>query len=151
MRAETAGLFAGAAMLVSGVLSAMQPPTNAMLLRASGSPLNAALVSFAVGTAALSAVCLVLRARPDLEAAASAPWYAWMGGLYGAVFVASAAFATPRIGVASTLTLLIAGQAVAALAIDNWALFGVLRHPVSPLRLAGMALVVTGVLLVRRG
>lgn len=151
MRAETAGLFAGAAMLVSGVFSAMQPPTNAMLLRASGSPLNAAFVSFAVGTAALAAVCLVLRARPDLEAAASAPWYAWMGGLYGAVFVASAAFATPRIGVASTLTLLIAGQAVAALAIDHWGAFGVLRHPVNPLRLAGMALVVSGVLLVRRG
>lgn len=151
MRAETAGLLAGAAMLVSGVFSAMQPPTNAMLLRASGSPLNAALVSFAVGTIALIVVCASLRARPDLAAAASAPWYAWMGGIYGAVFVASAAFATPRIGVAPTLTLLIAGQAVAALAIDHWGAFGVLRHPINGLRLAGMALVVAGVVLVRRG
>lgn len=151
MKAESAALLAAAAMLVSGVCSAMQPPTNAMILRASGSPLNAALVSFAVGTLALILACLVLRDRPDLDAAAAAPWYAWIGGLYGVVFVASAAYATPRMGVASTLTLLIAGQAVAALAIDHWGGFGVTRHLVSPIRLVGMGLVVAGVLLVRLG
>lgn len=151
MRMETAGLIAAGAMLVSGVCSAMQAPTNAMIVRASGSPVNAAFVSFAVGTVGLAVLCLLLRARPDLAAATQAPWYAWMGGLYGAVFVASAAYAAPRIGVAPTLTILIAGQAAGALAIDHWGAFGVAQHPVSGLRLAGMGLVVAGVLLVRRG
>ena len=143
--------LAVAAMLVSGLLSAMQAPTNAMLRPVAGSPVNAAFISFAVGTIALALAAALLRVRPDLGAAASLPWYAWLGGVYGAGFVAAAAYSAPRIGVAPTLTLLIAGQAVGALAIDHLGAFGVVRHAVSPLRLAGMALVIGGVVLVRRG
>lgn len=143
--------FVAALMLVSGVLTAMQAPTNARLAAAVGSPINAAFVSFAVGTAALLAVALLLRVKPDAAALKALPWYAWIGGLYGAVFVAGAAFAAPRIGVASTLTLLIAGQLLAAVVIDQIGGFGVPVRPVSLARVAGVALVIGGVILVRRG
>jgi len=138
-------------ILLSGVLTAMQAPTNAKLAGAVGSPINAALVSFAVGSLALAVVALALRTRPDLAAMKALPWYAWIGGLYGAVFVAAAAYAAPLIGVASTLTLLIAGQLLAAIVIDQIGGFGVPVRPISPARLAGVGLVIAGVLLVRRG
>ena len=35
---------------------------------------------------------------PELKAV---PWYAWLGGFYGAVFVVVAAFGAPKIGVSS--------------------------------------------------
>jgi len=143
--------FVAAVMLVSGVLTAMQASTNAKLAAAAGSPINAAFVSFAVGTAALLAVALLLRTKPDAAALKALPWYAWIGGLYGAVFVTGAAFAAPRIGVASTLTLLIAGQLLAAVVIDRIGGFGVPVRPVSLARVAGVALVLGGVILVRRG
>lgn len=137
-------------MLVSGALVALQAPTNATLARAAGSPVNAALISFAVGTAALLLVALALRVRPDLPGLRVLPAWAWLGGLYGAVFVAAAAYAAPRIGVAAALTLMIGGQLAAAAALDHFGALGVARQPVSPLRLLGLLLVGAGVVLVRR-
>ena len=40
-------------LLLAGAATALQGPTNARLVTAVGSPLNAAFVSFAVGTVAL--------------------------------------------------------------------------------------------------
>jgi transporter family-2 protein len=78
------------------------------------------------------------------------PWHAWVGGLYGAVFVAMAAWAAPRLGVTVFLTLAIAGQLAAALWLDRIGAFGLARVEIGPARLAGIALVLAGVFLVRR-
>ena len=78
------------------------------------------------------------------------PWYAWVGGFYGAVFVAVAAFAAPRMGVTYFLMVAIAGQLVAALMLDRLGAFGVPRVDVSAVRVAGVLLVVAGAFLVRR-
>lgn len=137
--------------LLAGGMVALQAPTNVLLSRAGGSPLLAALISFAVGTAALLVAWLVAGPRPAVAPFAALPWYAWLGGLYGAVFVAIAAFAAPRLGLATLITLGIAGQIVVALALDHAGAFGLPRTAISPMRLAGALLVVAGVVLVRRG
>lgn len=142
--------FALAGAFVSGTLVALQAPTNAMLSRGVGSPVNAALVSFAVGTLALIAVALALGERPEGGAVRSLPWYAWTGGLYGAVFVAVAAFAAPRLGVTYFLTIAIAGQLAMALVLDQFGAFGLDRVEISPVRIAGIVLVLAGAFLVRR-
>ncbi|HEX8443969.1 MAG TPA: DMT family transporter [Allosphingosinicella sp.] len=136
--------------LLSGFLVALQAPTNAMLARGAGSPVNAALVSFAVGTAALALVAFVLGVRPQAEAVRTLPWYAWMGGLYGAVFVSMAVLVVPRVGVTFFLTVSIAGQLLMALMLDRVGAFGVPRVDISPLRLLGVAFVLVGAFLVRR-
>jgi transporter family-2 protein len=128
----------------------LQAPTNALLARGVGSSVNAALVSFAVGTLALLAVSLVLGDRPSGGAVRALPWYAWTGGLYGAIFVAMAAYAAPRLGVTFFLMVAIAGQLVMALLLDRTGAFGLARVDVSATRLAGVALVVAGCFLVRR-
>ena len=71
-------------VLGAGGMIALQAPTNAMLSRAGGSPVLAALISFAVGTLALFAVWVGSGKRPAGAAFAGLPWYAWAGGLYGA-------------------------------------------------------------------
>lgn len=138
-------------VLASGTTVALQAPSNAMLSKAFGSPIVAALISFSVGTAALAAVALVTYRRvPDWGTVAGLPTYAWFGGLYGAVFVTVAAIAVPRIGVASTLILLIAGQVVMAAVLDHYGAFGVAKQALTPLRLLGLVLVGAGVVLVRK-
>jgi transporter family-2 protein len=143
-------LLAIVGALVSGTLVALQPPTNVMLARAAGSPINAALISFTVGAAALVLVVLALGVRPNGGEMRALPWYAWTGGLYGAVFVSVAAFAAPRMGVTFFLTVSIAGQLLMALLLDRAGAFGVPRVEVSPVRLLGVALVLAGAFLVRR-
>jgi transporter family-2 protein len=148
--ASPAVLFAALLALASGALAAMQTPTNAMLARAVSSPVNAALVSFAVGTAALLATALAMGVKPDVAAVRALPAYAWAGGLYGAFFVTAAAFAAPRIGLALFIALLVAGQMGMALVLDQFGAFGLPRQPVSPLRILGFVLILAGVVCLRR-
>ena len=128
----------------------MQAPTNARLAGAVGSPVNAAFVSFVVGTVALAIMAAVGQTRPDMAAARALPWYAWVGGLYGVIFVVAATWAVPRLGVALTITLMVAGQLLVSLILDHFGAFGVPRQPVNLTKLVGVAMVVGGVLLVRR-
>lgn len=65
--------------------------------------------------------------------------------------VASAAYAAPRIGVATMLTLGVASQLVAAIAIDHLGALGVAQRAVSTGRVVGVLLVIAGAVLVRRG
>lgn len=143
-------LLAMAAVVFGGAATALQAPTNARMMGAVGSPVNAAFVSFAVGTAALGLLAAALQVKPDMTAARALPWYAWVGGLYGAVFVVAAAWGVPRLGVATTITLMVAGQLMLSLVLDHFGVMGVPRQPMNLTRAAGVALVVAGVLLVRR-
>lgn len=135
---------------LAGSLVALQAPTNAMLSRAVASPVNAALISFAVGFAALMVVALALGARPSPAAVKALPWYAWTGGLYGAVFVAVAAFAAPRLGITFFLTVGIAGQLAMALFLDKVGAFGLSAQEISLQRVGGLILVLAGCWLVQQ-
>jgi transporter family-2 protein len=143
-------LFAMLAVVFGGAATALQAPTNAKMMTAVGSPVNAAFVSFAVGTAALGILAVVLQTRPDMAASRALPWYAWVGGLYGAIFVVAAAWGVPRLGVATTITLMVTGQLLLSLALDHFGVLGVPKQPLNLGRVAGVALVLAGVLLVRR-
>ena len=48
------------------------------------------------------------------------------------------------------MTLLVAGQVAAAVVIDHFGLFGLPREPVTLWKLAGVAMVVGGMLVARR-
>ena len=137
-------------VFIAGGMVALQAPTNSMLARAGGSPILAALISFTVGTVALLIVWLLSGNRPGTAVFGGLPWYAWIGGLYGAVFVAVAAYAAPIIGLATLITVGIAGQIAMALWMDHIGALGLPRDPVNLGRLAGALLVVAGVILVRR-
>ena len=139
------------AVILAGGATALQAPTNARLAVAMGSPVNAAFVSFAIGTVALGILAAALHVRPDVGAAKAMPVWAWFGGLYGCVFVITAAWGVPKLGAALTITLMVAGQLLISMAIDHFGAFGVPRSPVGIGKLAGVALVFVGVLLVRRG
>lgn len=143
-------LFSIVLIIMAGGATALQAPTNARLMTAVGSPVNAAFVSFAVGTAVLGLMAVLFQTRPDMVAARSLPWYAWIGGLYGVVFVIAATWGVPRLGVALTITLMVAGQLLISLILDHFGAFGAPQQPINLGRLAGVALVIGGVLMVRR-
>jgi transporter family-2 protein len=95
-------------------------------------------------------VAFTLGVKPNAAAMRALPPFAWAGGLYGAFFVTAAAFAAPRTGLAMFIALLIAGQLGMALLLDHLGAFGLPRQPVSPVRMAGVLLILAGVVLVRR-
>jgi transporter family-2 protein len=146
----TGALLSLTLAVIGGVLLAVQAPTNAILGKASGSPVVAAFISFVIGSLALGAVVAMTSGRLFAPGLKQVPWYAWLGGFYGAFFVAVAAFAAPRVGVGVLLTAAVAGQLAAALVLDHYGLLGLERHPVTLTRAAGLVLVLAGAVLVRR-
>lgn len=137
-------------LMIAGGATALQAPTNARLAAGLGSPVNAAFVSFLVGTVALGMLATALQTRPDMQTVRGLPTWAWIGGLYGCVFVVSAAWGVPRYGAALVITLMVAGQLLAGLALDHFGAMGVPRQPMSLGRIGGVILVFLGVLMVRR-
>lgn len=138
-------------VLVAGACLATQVGVNATLARWSGSPITAAAISFAVGTVALVLYALVTRVPvPAVGKVPGPAWWTWTGGLLGGFYVATMVLAAPRLGAATTIALVVAGQMTTSIALDHLGAFGFPARPVSFGRLAGGALIVAGVVLLRR-
>lgn len=138
-------------VLLAGALSPAQAGINAQLRDLLGSPAEVAVVNGLVGALPL---VLFLAARglslPEGDAAQGAPWYVWVGGLIGSYFVIVTLLSAERLGAALLVTLLVAGQAVGGLALDHFGLLGYETKPVNLWRLAGIGLVVAGVVLIQQ-
>ena len=137
--------------LAGGIGLPVQAAMNNQLKRYIGGPAWAAMTSIAVS--AISIIIFLAIARPALPAATAlgeAPRWAWIGGLFGAFFVAVGVIVTPKLGTAATFSTVVAGQVLVSLALDQWGWIGLPVHQLSPGRLAGAALLVIGVLMVQR-
>ncbi len=142
--------------LVAGAGLACQVGFNSHLGRTLGHPVPAALTNFVVGLVCLLAIAGASGVEvPSAQAAASAPWWAWLGGLVGACYVAvSAAFAR-KLGATAWLGAIVTGQITASMALDHFGWLGFEEKPVSLVRALGVLLLLVGVVLVlwepRRG
>jgi transporter family-2 protein len=97
-------------------------------------------------TAAVALVILVL-ARGSVagfERAVHQPWWMLLGGIMGLIIVFAITYSGPRIGVAATVGILIAGQLAMGAAIDRWGLFGSDRIALHWPRMLGIALLAAG-------
>ena len=136
--------------LLTGVAMSTQAGVNAKLATYTGA-VPAAFLSFLTGTIALL-ICVLLSGASfgDLVKAKDAPAISWIGGVLGAFFVLVMVNTVPRIGVALSFSLAIGGQMITALIIDHYGLLGVTQRSVSMLRVAGVVLVLAGVVMIRR-
>ena len=121
-----------------GAAATVQQGINGRVTVAPRSPMTTTWLNFATGTATL----LVLAVpgvgfgsfgRPESFAA---PWWAWCGGLIGTVIIAVTAVAVRPLGVLLVMLLMLAGQLVAAVALD--ALDPQTRDHITPLVLVGL-------------
>jgi transporter family-2 protein len=134
---------------VAGGLIALQAPINSELGKATGG-LAAALVSFVVGTIALTAIVVLSGKAGGLGSTFDVSWYYLVGGLLGALYVTNALLAVSVIGAGGVAALTVAGQLTASVAIDRLGLFGLDEVPLTPERLLGVALLLVGTVLVVR-
>ncbi|MBI9081198.1 MAG: DMT family transporter [Pseudodesulfovibrio sp.] len=137
--------------LAAGAVMPIQAGVNLRLKTALGDPTWAAAVSFAVGTLILFAYALVSRAPiPTAAMTATAPWWAWTGGLFGAFVVFSLIILAAQLGAVTMMAWILAGQFLAALILDHFGLIGFQVHQITWPRLFGVALLIIGALLVNK-
>lgn len=134
----------------AGMLGPVQAGMNAKIGKALNDPFYAALISFAVGTAGLSAYALAGRMEfSAIRSVSGVHWSLWLAGLLGAFYVTATIVLAPKLGTALTFGLVVAGQLTMAVLMDHFGLFGMPVQPVNWLRLAGVALIVGGTMLIR--
>jgi transporter family-2 protein len=135
--------------LSAGILVGVSRQLNGRLAL-STSPLVASLWNHGVGFVALTLVAVAI-GGPAIGAlippgAADAPWFVFVGGPLGVVFVASGSLLIARIGAVNTTLLVIAGQMVSGVALD------LLRDrtPAFWATALGIALILAGTVLMQR-
>lgn len=141
-------MLALVATMVSGALSAVQSRVNGSLGDRLSSVMVAALVSFGSGLVVVGA--LVLARRGSRRAVARLPssglrWWQCLGGLGGAVFVATSAYAAPILGVALLSVGQVTGQVAGAMLADRVGLGPSGRQRLTAPRVLGAALGVLAV------
>jgi uncharacterized membrane protein YdcZ (DUF606 family) len=95
--------LAGAVLPVQGAL-------NGLLRQTLGAPLAVGTVSFTVATLATATVPALALAftdhpKPNLAGLKKMPWWGWLGGLGGAIYVTTVFSAIPMIGAAAVVGL----------------------------------------------
>jgi bacterial/archaeal transporter family-2 protein len=132
--------------LIGGMLLPIQIGINATLRKFLEHPMQATAVSFAVGGVAALLASVILRAPlPSLDKLSATSVWMWLGGALGAFYVFTTIFTGPRIGAALSVPLAITGQVIIALVLDHYGWLGFPQSSLSPLKLAGAAMVVGGV------
>lgn len=132
-----------------GFSMASQAGINSQLRMALSNPVQAAFISFLIGTIILGVIALV---QGDAwfkgNSLASIPWWAWLGGILGAFNIAMSIFLAPKLGALVLAISIVVGQIVASLVLDQNGWLGYPKIDITLNRVIGALFVVVGLMLV---
>ena len=136
---------------IAGASAVLQQVLLANLRSAIGSVSWAVFISYVGGTLTMALVVLASREKLIVPASIGSglSWVPWLAGAFGVIYIMIAVLLIPRLGAATVLALLVAGQLLASIAFDHFGLFGLPQRPVDLSRLAGAVLLLGGVVLIR--
>ena len=132
--------------LLSGFCLAIQPAVNGHLGIGISSGIQAALISFLIGTILLIAINVILKQMTSVKMAfqKKAPWWFYMGGFFGALYVFFALVITPEIGTGAFVIFVLIGQMIVSLLIDNYGLLRSRVRKVSMIQIIGLIVMLIG-------
>ncbi|WP_040698522.1 DMT family transporter [Pseudoalteromonas citrea] len=137
--------------IIIGFSLASQAGVNAQLRVALHSPIQAAFISFLIGTIVLGVIASIQGGawfKPN--AFTTIPWWAWLGGLLGAFNIAMSIFLAPKLGAMVLAISIVCGQILASLALDQNGWLGYPKIDITPSRLIGALFVIGGMLLIAK-
>jgi bacterial/archaeal transporter family-2 protein len=138
--------------LMAGALLPVQNLINTRVGKQTGGALMGVLISFIIGTVVL----ILINALVNYNAFASVrpsritPWYLWLGGFMGAAYLGYTTWVNQQQSLALTFVLIVCGQIIMALLIDNYGWLGAVVRKVTLTQVIGVILMLGGVLLVRK-
>ena len=133
---------------VAGVAMAIQAQLMGHLDKSVGT-IESVFLTYGTGAVVIGLIMLAMRGG-NLSQWHIPPWYAHSAGLLGLVIVGCIGYATPRLGLAVTLTIAVAAQFTIAAIVHHFGLLGADQQPMDLSRLGGMAAILIGVWLMMR-
>ena len=136
---------------MAGVSVVVQQILNANLRSELNSAVWSGFMSYLLGVISMVALAAALREPiPSMGVISRIPWWAWCGGFFRAIFIIISILVAKQLGAAMLIALLVAGQMCASILIDHFGWLGLPQRPIDPGRLVAVALLIGGVVLIRR-
>lgn len=139
--------------ILSGSLPPLQTAINGKLRILTGSPLQAAFISFLVGTMILFLLVWIkqrqLKIPTKNNKGKRLPLWIYFGGVFGVFVVTGNIILLPELGSVLTTMVFLFGQMTMALLIDHFGLFHLPKQKITMQKIFVMILMIAGILLVK--
>lgn len=129
--------------LAGGVAVGLQSPLASMISQRLGTFESVFIVH--VGGAVIALIPLLFYGGGKLSQWRSVPWYALGAGIFGLVVIGAISYMIPKVGVAASITTIVAGQLLVGLILDHFGLLGASVRALDITRILGIAVVLLGV------
>ncbi len=129
--------------LAGGVAVGLQSPLASMISQRLGIFESVFIVH--VGGAVIALLPLLFYSGGKLSQWRSVPWYALGAGIFGLIVISAISYMIPRVGIAASITTIVAGQLLVGILLDNFGLLGASVRALDVTRVVGMAVVLAGV------
>ena len=128
--------------LAGGVAVGLQSPLASMISQRLGVFESVFIVH--LGGALIALIPLLIYGS-KLAQWRSLPWYALGAGLFGLIVIGAISYMIPRVGVAASITTVVAGQLLVGTILDQYGWLGAAVKPLDVTRVIGLAVVLIGV------
>jgi transporter family-2 protein len=129
--------------LLGGVAVGLQSPLASMISQRLGVLESVFIVH--IGGALVALIPLLFYSGGKLAQWRSVPWYALSAGIFGLVVIGAISYMIPRVGVAASITAIVAGQLLVGTILDHFGVLGAAEHSLDSTRMLGLAVVLLGV------
>ena len=129
--------------LIGGMAVGLQAPMSSMISQKLG--VLESIFIIHLGGAIAVLIPMLIFGTGKISNWRTVPWYALVAGAFGLVVIFSMSYMIPRIGVATALIILLAGQIFIGSILDHFGLLGAAVRPLDPTRVLGLGVVLAGV------
>ncbi len=135
----------------AGAMIPFQSAMNTALGKNLQSPYFSALSVFIIAVISLATYILITKQTvPNLQQFASAPKWSFLGGVLGGTYILLIVLLAPKLGIGNVTVMVLLGQILAAIIIDQFGLLGATMHTLNWQRITGLLLLIAGVYLVKK-
>jgi transporter family-2 protein len=129
--------------LAGGVAVGLQSPMASMITQRLGMFESVFIIH--VGGALIALLPLLFYGGGKLAQWRTLPWYVLGAGIFGLVVIGAISYMIPRVGVAASITTIVAGQLLVGTILDHFGLLGATGRSLDATRALGLAVVLVGV------
>ena len=129
--------------LAGGAAVGLQSPMASMISQRLGIFESVFIVH--LGGAIIALLPLLFYGGGRLSQWRSMPWYTLAAGIFGLIVIGAISYMIPRVGIAASITTIVAGQLLVGVLLDHFGLLGAAVRPVDLTRVVGLAVVLAGV------
>ena len=129
--------------LAGGAAVGLQSPMASMISQRLGIFESVFIVH--LGGAIIALLPLLFYGGGRLSQWRSMPWYTLAAGIFGLIVIGAISYMIPRVGIAASITTIVAGQLLVGVLLDHFGLLGAAVRPLDLTRVGGLAVVLAGV------